>query len=142
MGDDAMEIWKREIAAADAAVPAGAPAPPVSQPPPGFGPARRRFALAGAEKAILALVVPMLIGAAYTALLLLTLELGDMNTALVALPVFLGGFAAAVAKRGPAEIVGWALACWLTAVAVFAIVAPVLIVLDFLDCWASWLSDC
>ena len=140
MPDDAMEIWKREVATADAAEGGLRPdrsATSRSDPAEATGVTR------GARVALpLRYLVPALLGGGFALLILLGGELSDISGPVIGLPALLGGMAALVANRRGPEAIGWAVVAWLAAFGTTAVVAPLLIFLEFLDCWASWLSDC
>lgn len=123
MADDAIDAWLRQLD--------GAP-PPLPSP-------RRRLSLSAA------LVVPAALGIAMATAIVFTHggppSLSPVSPAYLGIPLL--AFAAAVAtRRETGEAVLWTLTACLAGLLAVAVIVPIGLVLGFVDCWLSWLSDC
>lgn len=132
VGDEAMDIWRREQATGSSSAPS-----PLQDAPP----ARSRR-LGPGDAACLALLAPAVLGMAAALVVILTDGPTAIDGPAMLLPAAAGAVGALAARRGGAGIVGWAVVASVSAVALALFLIPLLLILDALDCWASWLADC
>ncbi len=142
VSDEAMDVWRQEIA--DSAGPA-APAPPRgSVPPPGrprrplprLVPSRPRSATASGVAALAGGVLGAIVTFAHG------WPPGDgLLVALALIPVAVGGIEYA-RTRGVALALGHGVLAGVCGGLAALVIVPVWGFLEFLDCWMSWLADC
>lgn len=142
MSEEAMEAWRAELAGERP-----------SAPPPGFldpaaeAAARGMVVPPDGRRGLMsaALFVPLVAGAV-VALCMMVIggwppPILTMSPVLALLP--LAGAAAALATgRRAADMLKWSAAAAVSGTIAFAVLVPVWAVLDFLECWSSWLANC
>lgn len=142
MSEEAMEAWRAELAGERP-----------SAPPPGFldpaaEAAARGIAPLPAGRRVLAapaLLLPLVVGAVVAVCMMVVggwpPPILTMSPVLALLP--LAGAAAALATgRRAGDMLKWSAAAAASGTIAFAVLVPVWAVLDFLECWSSWLANC